>query len=185
MRRMVGSVVLMLAGSLAWSVGGCHAAGGPAVATADRPPASASPGAPTPGPTPTGPSDYDRALSYTRCMTANGTKLADPVEGEPLPIGATGNSWQTVSTPAFEKCRSLLPDTWPIKADPKDAGRDKRYNECMTQHGVDMSWLVPDANGMIHSPIVDPTTYYTPQWQAADAACRGLADNPATIPLTD
>jgi hypothetical protein len=174
---VVGSVAVVLTLALA----ACQPANGPAVATAQQPAAAAS----APGSAPATETDYDKALRYTRCMTQNGATMPDPVEGEPIPMGAAGNGWQPVATAAFEKCRGFLPDTWPIKVDPKDIGRDRRYNECMTQHGIDMSWLVPDANGMIHSPNVDPTKYYTPQWQAADAACRHLADNPATVPLSE
>ena len=156
----------------------CGAPAGPTVATAQRPAAAAS-GTPS---TPAKESDYDQAVRYTRCMTDNGEKIPDPVEGKPLQLGASGKGWTTTSA-AFATCRHFLPTTWPVKADPNEIARHRPWGDCMHKHGVDVPEMNPDANGLVHSPP-DPTLYYTPQWQTAEAACRYL-DDPGTIPLTD
>lgn len=172
---VVGSVavgtVLVLAG--------CSTSDGPKVATAQSqaaiPPSAAAP------PAPAKESDYDKALRYTRCMTENGQKIADPVVGEPLPIGAPGKGgWITTDTPAFEKCRHFLPAIWPVKTDPKVIAQARPWGECMRKHGVDVPELHPDANGMLpYAP--DPAKDHTQQWIAASAACRG----PGAIPLSN
>ena len=175
-RRLLvpGSMAVVIAVAPA----GCDASDTPKVATAQsRPVTAASAVAP---PAPAEESDYDRALRYTRCMTENGQQIRDPVVGEPLPIGAPGKGWANVATPAFEKCRHFLPRIWPVKTDPKWIAQARPWGECMRKHGVDVPELHPDANGMLpYAP--DPAVDHTPQWIAADAACRGAG----TIPLSD
>jgi hypothetical protein len=161
-------------------VAGCDSAGGPKVATAQHQATTASGAASTSASAKE--SDYDKALRYTRCMTEHGEKIPDPVEGKPLPLGAAGSGWATMSA-AFETCRHFLPATWPVKADPNEIARHRPWGECMRKHGVDVPELNPDANGMVHA-APDPTLYYTPQWRAAEAACRYLNDS-ATVPLSD
>jgi hypothetical protein len=175
-RRLLVPVMVAMA-----ALAGCTSSGGPKVATAQGTAA-----APSGGPSASASaaeSDYDKALRFTRCMTDNGVKLPDPVEGKPLEIAPRGNGWAKVSSPAFEKCRHLLPATWPVKADPELIAQARPWGECMRKHGVDTPELTPDANGMVHTPP-DPTLQYTPEWIAAEAACRQLG-NPDSIPLTD
>jgi hypothetical protein len=160
---------------------GCGASDGPKVATAHGPAGPAPGGTSTPKPAKE--SDYDKALRYTRCMTENGVKMPDPVEGKPLPLGNSGDSWQSLSTPAFDECKRFLPATWPVKVDPNEIARHRAWGECMREHGAATPELAPDANGMAHS-APDPTQYYTPEWRAAEAACRYLGDS-GTIPLSD
>ena len=169
---------LLVTGSMAVVIAvapaGCDASDPPKVATAQSRAATA------PGAAPAKETDYDKALRYTRCMTENGQKIADPVVGEPLPIGAPGKGWITTDTPAFKKCRHFLPPIWPVKTDPNWIAQARPWGECMRKHGVDVPELHPDANGMLpYAP--DPAVDHTPQWIAADAACRGAG----TIPLTD
>ena len=164
---------------------GCSSTETLQVATAQHPTtASAVPGAtPPPAPTSAKERDYDKALRFTRCMTDNGAKIPDPVEGQPLQLAPPGNGFQLVSTPEFEKCRHFLPATWPVKADPKEVARLRPWAECMRKHGGKVPELEPDANGMVHSPP-DPTLQYTPKWRTAEAACRHL-NGGGDIPLRD
>jgi len=176
----LGPVAVLTAAVLA----GCSSTEAPKVATAQRPTTiSAVPGD-TPAPASTKESDYDKALRFTRCMTENGAKIPDPVEGKPLElVPAGGNGFQLVSTPEFEKCRHFLPATWPVKADPKVIAQFRPWAACMRKHGGKVPEMEPDANGMVHSPP-DPALQYTPKWIAAQAACRHL-DGGGDIPLRD
>jgi hypothetical protein len=171
---VVGSVAVVMAGAPA----GCDASDAPKVATAQSRAATAP--SPAASAALANESDYDKALRYTRCMTENGQKIPDPVVGQPLPIAAPGKGWTTTDTPAFKKCRHFLPAIWPVKTDPNQIAQARPWGECMRKHGVDVPELHPDANGMLpYAP--DPATDHTPQWIAADNACR----DPGTIPLSD
>ena len=94
---------------------GCDKPATPTVATART--SSPAAAAPTISATPAD-TDYDKALRYTRCMTANGTPMPDPIVGRPL---LTGNIYTVVDGKpiyvgenTFEKCRRYLPATWPV-----------------------------------------------------------------------
>jgi len=157
---------------------GCGQPRGPEVATA-RSPVAAEPD-PTPG---AGPAqrrdrDYDQALRYTRCMNDHGERMDDPVEGKPLPLMGDNHSQSGfVQVPeAFEKCRHLMPATWPVKPDPKYAEQERRYGDCMRRHGID--YPEPDAKGMVRYPA-DPSVLGRPEYQSADAACRYVIDDAA------
>jgi hypothetical protein len=120
--------------------------------------------------------DYDKALRYTRCMTENGDKMPDPVEGKPLPLGSVGNGWTTTATPAFQKCKQFLPATWPIKLDPKEVARSRGYVQCMRKRGIPEP--VADENGVVNEPTGDSLSQM-PGYDAAVRACRHLVDDPA------
>jgi hypothetical protein len=146
--------------------------------------------------------NYDKALHFTRCMNdtleamypGRGTKMPDPVEGTPLQtwvtvppdvyqgktvgavMGDDGGGWQIMVPEPFEKCKHLLPPLWPVKEDPDDTRRFGAFYDCLRKRGIDVPRA--DANGIITSNP-NPETHQTPEYQAAEAACRHLADDPA------
>ena len=162
--------------------GGCGRAPEKQVATARQ----ATPiGAATPKPgtaaTPTPKSDYDKALSYTRCMTANGADTPDPVVGQALVtvnIVHRGDSEAMLEAKqhAFALCKQLLPATWPLKQDTADAAKERPFRDCVRKEGV--AWPEPDAAGVSNWPT-DPLAMTTPAYDAAIRACRHLLDDPA------
>jgi hypothetical protein len=114
-------------------------------------------------------------------MTANGADTADPVEGRPFPTGLTFRAGQTADDiraqqAAYDKCKRLLPATWPVKLDPKEVARSRGYFQCMRKHGVPEP--VPDRNGLINEPTEDKLGRM-PGYDAAVRACRHLVDDPA------
>jgi hypothetical protein len=158
---------------------GCAESRGPEVATAKSPaavepePAAASASAQRRG------RDYDKALQYTRCMNEHGERMDDPVEGKPLPLMSDDDRPEkgfALVPEAFEKCRHLMPATWPVKPDPKFAALERRWGACMREQGI--AYPEPDANGMVHHPT-DPSAMARPEYQAADAACRHVIEDAA------
>jgi hypothetical protein len=170
------TLVLTLAAS-----GACGTKQNPKVATARPGPVQQTPGPSAPTASATASSDYDKALRYTRCMTANGVPTKDPVEGEELVtvntihVGEPAATFETRRT-AFGKCKQYLPATWPIKWDPKEIARSQKYVECMKRNGIDQAW--PDANGIAQVPT-DRSFEASPEYLAAVAKCRHLVDDPA------
>lgn len=158
----------------AFTVAGCSAQSAtPRVATANEPARAPAAGAPTSAPPKE--SDYDKALRYTRCMTENGVPIPDPVEGKPLPIGnppdPKSHTWGVLDTTAFDKCKQLLPATWPVKWDPELIARFRPFGECMRKEGID--YPEPDAGGMVRE-TTDPTGPRSARYQAAEDKCRPL-----------
>ncbi|MFI6333127.1 hypothetical protein ACIBBG_33175 [Micromonospora chersina] len=151
-------------------------------ATATGEPAKASPSAAA------GNSNYDKALGYTRCMTGNGVKMPDPVEGKPLWLGNANNpvvfmpdektGWIQISAEVFKKCEPFLPDSWPVKADTAVLAKERPFRQCMRNQGIDLPEPVVDANGMVREPT-DYSANATSELQAGVAACRHLVDDPA------
>jgi hypothetical protein len=166
---------------------GCDAPDGPRVATAQRPTVAASDVAATTS-APAKQSDYDKAVQYTRCMTAHGVPTADPMEGMPLVTTFLAYGIWTEedmrASPetrkarfgAQQQCKHLLPATWPVKQDPKDIARDRPFFDCMQDHRIDPP--ASATNGMVNYPT-DPMWQHTPEYEAAEAACRHLIDDPA------
>jgi hypothetical protein len=158
---------------------GCGHAAAPQVATARS---AAPPHAATPTRSAAAePTDYDKALRYTRCMTANGAPTADPVAGKALVtinVIHVGESAATLKarSAAFGKCKQYLPTTWPLRVDPADVARSRAFVACVRGRGL--SWPEPDANGMAAWPT-DPQAMSTPAYDAAIRACRHLYDDPA------
>lgn len=145
----------------------------PAVATAARPTATAA-AAPTSSPIKE--SDYDKALRFTRCMNALGENIPDPVEGKPLQTtGQKMGDWYVPSS-NFPKCKQYLPTTWPVKMDPKDLAKEAKFDACLRKRGIVVP--EPDANGMVHYST-DPGYWESPEYRAAEDACRYLYDDPA------
>ena len=152
---------------------GCTAPAPPAVATART---GAAPGRSSAAPG-RGESDYDKALRYTRCMTAHGDPVPDPVVGKPLPLGRPDQgAWVTGASKPFAACRQYLPTTWPVKVDPEAVVKERRFDECLRQHGIPVPQ--PDAQGMVHYPA-DPFVPQSPRSAAAEQACRKYYDDPA------
>jgi len=178
---------------------GCGAAPGPTVATAQHPgqPSTSASGVPESGGASDNggkgnggdnagkggadDSDYDKALRYTRCLTAHGVVTPDPVVGQPL---VTFNILRVGDPPglyaakrdAHEKCKQFLPATWPLKTDPGDNARSGPFFDCMRQHGQPEP--SPGADGMVHERT-DGSWRSTPEYKAALQACRHLYDDPA------
>ncbi|MEV0459186.1 hypothetical protein [Catellatospora methionotrophica] len=113
-------------------------------------------------------------------MNDLGVKIDDPVVGQHLQYAEPrADGWgPIVRTPEFDKCKKFLPATWPVKADPKDVARDRPFAECMKKQGVDITWADADADGMVHYPA-DPEASNTPEYRAAEAACRHTVDDAA------
>jgi hypothetical protein len=163
-----------------FALAGCTATQGPAVATAQHP--TATPARPaSASATAASLSDYDKAVSYTRCMTAHGVAMPDPVEGKALVtynIMHVGESEATIENryAAHDTCKSLLPTTWPIKQDPADIARAHNFVECMRRRGQPEP--EPDANGIVKEQT-DDTWRSTPEYKAAFNVCKRLVDDPA------
>ncbi len=185
------------------ATGACTEAREPRVPTAVQP-VEATSAPPPQSPKATQESNYDKALRFTRCMNetveamypgAVGRikRLPDPVEGEYLRTYVTvppdvydgtisrmtsdgDRGWQVAAPGVFEKCKQHLPPIWPVKADPDDQRRFGRFYDCLRQRGIDVP--APDANGYLH---VNPNheLQQTPEYRAAEDACRHLADDPA------
>ncbi len=155
-------------------LGGCSSpAPQPQVASAAKPTAGA---AAAPATSATRESDYDKALRFTRCMNALGETIPDPVEGKPLQTTSQKSGDWFVPSSNFPKCKQYLPATWPVKMDPKDLAKEAKFDECLRKRGIDVP--VPDANGMVHYST-DPGYWETPEYRAAEDACRYLYDDPA------
>jgi hypothetical protein len=165
----------LLCAAAALALAGCDKPAQPRVATVQSAPGTST-GSPTPKE-----SDYDKALRYTRCMTAEGSPMPDPVEGEPLltgsmiKAGADGTGW-VVRGDSFDKCKKYLPATWPVKVSPEELAKTRPFAECMRQRGI--AWPEPDARGMVPYST-DPYASDTPEYRAAENACRYLYDDPA------
>jgi len=180
------SFTLPAAISAALMVAGCTStAPPPRVATAARPAASTGSGAGAANPGTSPESDYDKALRFTRCMNALGDHIPDPVEGQPLQlmsmpdpsqIGPKKDWSAVVPSGNFAKCKQYLPDTWPVKMDPKELAKEAKFDDCMAQHGIPIEQ--PDPQGMVHYHT-DPGYWETPEYRAAEDACRYLYDDPA------
>jgi hypothetical protein len=173
MRVGLGCVALVVL------LAGCAQAETPHVATAQSSSAPASTGSPAPSPTKL--SDYDKALQYTRCLTAHGAPTDDPVVGVSLTAfnefgPGVDLDYVNARRHAHELCKQLLPATWPVKLDPAEVARSAKYVDCMVKRG--MPEPVPDAQGIINEPT-DDSLSSTPGYDAAVAACRYLVDDKA------
>lgn len=172
-------------GRLLWTVplavlvlAGCSGPASPTVATAQAPatPTAAPSSAPPPE------TDYDKALRYTRCLTANGVETRDPVIGEMLVTYAFIDfanpdlNRMNAARQAHKLCKQYLPATWPIRLDAKEVARSRAYVECMRKNGIDEP--LADANNMIQQPT-DDSWGLTPEYEASVRKCRHLVDDAA------
>ncbi len=139
------------------------------------------------GPTTTAGTDFDADMvAYAHCMRAHGSDVPDPVHrpGHPglsleLPEGASDNpTFQA----ADEACRHLLSGLIAMKQahQPTMSGTEldalAAYAACMRAHQIGM--LDPTPQGVLnlgHVPgIASSTGRYSPEFRAADQACRHL-----------
>lgn len=130
-------------------------------------------------------SDYDKALRYTRCMTRMGVTTKDPVVGEMLPTRPTfgrdqaPGSYEEQATgfrAGRDKCKELLPATWPVKEEPAQLAKERPFKDCLKRRGIQT--YEADGNGMVHYPV-DLSYLETPEYKAAESACSKYYDDPA------
>jgi hypothetical protein len=139
--------------------------------------------------TPLSPSQSDADMvSFTRCMRERGVQMSDPFH-------RPGHSGLTIDMPertagtaaGYAACNHFLA---PIIAMKESAGAARvvaqlpaltRWAECMRTHNIDM--LDPTPQGALSLGNVSGITAdygrYSPQFRAADAACRHLL--PASV----
>jgi hypothetical protein len=173
--RLLVRTALAAAVVTAAALAGCTGAPRqPQVATAAHPTATAT--AASPSPSAAKETDYDKALHFVRCMNALGETIPDPVEGRPIQTTSKKMGDWYVPSNNFAKCKQFLPPTWPVKMDPKDLAKEKAFDECLEKRGIDVP--KPDGNGMVHYPT-DGGYYESPEYRAAEDACRYLYDDPA------
>jgi hypothetical protein len=109
-------------------------------------------------------------------MTAHGETVPDPVVGQALPLGTPHNGWYTGGSKAFTACKQYLPATWPVKVDPGQLVKERKYDECLRRRGIEVPQ--PDAQGMVHYPT-NVFERESPAQLAAEQACRKYYDDPA------
>jgi hypothetical protein len=152
----------------------------PSVATAQ----GATSGSATPSASaPAKETDHDKAVGFARCINEaikeyaevyrdgeySPRPMKDPIVGESLQVPVDRG-------PAWERCKSLLPATWPVRMDPKEIERDRPFGECLRKRGV--YWPEPDADGMMNYSS-DPNYLKLPSVAPAVAACKHLLNDPA------
>lgn len=126
----------------------------------------------------------DRAMiAFTRCMRAHGVQMSDPYH-------RTGHSGLSINIPspapgirpALDACNHILQPIIQMKEAgmatrvAADLPALTRYAQCMRAHDIPM--LNPTSFGALNLGNVPGVTgnygRYTPQFHAADAACRHL-----------
>lgn len=122
-------------------------------------------------------------VSFTRCMRAHGVQMSDPYH-------RPGHSGLSIDTPphdaatsgAYGACNHILEPLVQIKMAHATAVAARElpglthYAECMRSHDIDM--LDPTSYGALNLGNVPGINYvygrYSPQFRAADSACRHL-----------
>jgi len=118
-----------------------------------------------------------RLVDFARCMRGHGVNVADPQPGKPYKIPAG-----TSEPAALRACGHLLPPAQ-TGATGSQSGRLAAelpalvdYARCMRGH--DIAMLNPDSSGNLNLGNVPGISgdfgRYSPQFRAADAACRHL-----------
>ncbi|HEV2374268.1 MAG TPA: hypothetical protein VGS19_19180 [Streptosporangiaceae bacterium] len=122
-------------------------------------------------------------VSFTRCMRAHGVRMSDPFHRP----GHTGLSidmppQDSATHTAYSACNHFMAPVFQMKAAGMAAHAAPnlpaltRYAECMRGH--DISMLDPTPQGVVSLGHVPGTTSNfgrnSPQFRAADAACRHL-----------
>jgi hypothetical protein len=120
-----------------------------------------------------------KLVSFARCMRGHGVNVPDPQQGKPygIPVGS-----DPVTAAAMRACGHLLP-TVETGTGAGQAGRVAAampgligYARCMRAH--DIAMLDPAASGALNLGTVPGITNdfgrYSPQFRAADQACRHL-----------
>ncbi len=125
-------------------------------------------------------SDRDM-ISFTRCMRAHGVQMSDPVHRAGHSGLSIGIPSQTgANRPAFSACLHFLQPIISMKNAHAAAEAAPlmpaltRYARCMRAHDINM--LDPTSEGELNLGNVPGVTgrfgRYSPQFRAADAACR-------------
>jgi hypothetical protein len=123
-------------------------------------------------------SPTNSAVAYAQCIRAHGVpNWPDPDEHGHF------NAKTDLFTPqlraALKACKDLLPGggnmTTGGKISPQEQAQLLKYAKCMRAHGI-KNFPDPTSNGLTLSPgnALDPSS---PQFQAADKACRSLMPN--------
>ncbi len=120
---------------------------------------------------------FQRLVDFARCMRGHGVSVPDPQPGKPYGISAGGGA----GAAALGACQHFLPP-----ADTAAGGQASKiaaempaliaYARCMRSH--DISMLNPDSSGVLNLGNVPGISSdfgrYSPQFRAADTACRHL-----------
>ena len=117
-------------------------------------------------------------VSFARCMRGHGVSMPDPQQGKPYAI-PVGSDAATVT--AMRACGHLLP---PVETGTGNGGGQVAaempaliaYARCMRAH--DIAMLDPNSSGSLNlgqvPGISNDFGRYSPQFRAADQACRHL-----------
>jgi hypothetical protein len=179
MRTRIGLVLgLLLVLGLAGCGGGDVNNG---LATANGNGAAASSGAGTDGLT-----DQERALKFAQCMRDNGvTDFPDPKGGGGLELNVPDGASPEKVQAAMQACKRYLPNGGePIRVDPEQTERARRYAQCMRDNGV-TNFPDPVEGGGIQLNGNDPSLRMDdPKFQAAQKACQNLLGGPSGTPDT-
>ena len=119
---------------------------------------------------------FQRLVDFARCMRSHGVNVPDPQPGKPYGFQATGDA--TV----LRACEHLLPPA-NTSATGSQSGKLAAelpalidYARCMRAH--DIAMLDPNSPGVLNLGPVPGITNdfgrYSPQFRAADTACRHL-----------
>ena len=118
-----------------------------------------------------------RLVDFARCMRGHGVSVPDPQPGKPYGISAGG-----AGAAALHACQHFLPpaDTGTAGSQASETAAELpaliAYARCMRSH--DISMLNPDSSGVLNLGNVPGISSdfgrYSPQFRAADAACRHL-----------
>jgi hypothetical protein len=132
-------------------------------------------GSSSPSATGGGPTYYQKAVSYARCMRTHGMpSFPDPdSQGQfpPVQIGRNGVTQQAVQS-AQDACRHLQPGGAPGTG--QQQGRVTQaldFSRCMRAHGVPDFPDPSTSNGGIGYNLSGVDTH-SPQFQSAEQACR-------------
>jgi len=142
--------------------------------------ACSSPASPGTGAGPSGGSDRQSELAFSRCMRAHGiTAFPDPNAQGGIALNAGPGTGLDPKSPQFKAanraCRSLLPSRGPLSPAQQAEARAQalKYSRCMRAHGISD---FPDPNSQGNLQIqanagsdLDP---HNPRFQAADKACQ-------------
>jgi len=122
-------------------------------------------------------------ISFTRCMRGQGVQISDPYH-RPGHAGLTLDlpTRDSVTSAAYAACTHFIQGIINMKAAgmasqaAPDLAALSRYAQCMRSHDIDM--LDPTPQGVLSLGTVPGITSdygrYSPQFRAADAACRHL-----------
>jgi hypothetical protein len=135
-------------------------------------------------------SDLDM-VDFTRCMRSHGVAMSDPFH-RPGHAGLSIDmpTQDSATRPAYTACTHFIQAIIQAKhaasvaVSPAHLAALTRYAECMRSHDINM--LDPTADGQLNLGTVPGVTgdfgRYSPQFRAADTACRhllpaGVGDN--------